>query len=98
MRSKSPCVYIMANFTPALYTGVTSDLYTCVWQHKFQPKPHSFAGELGCTRLVYFAEFSRMDDAIAFEKKVKGKKRAYKIALIEGMNPAWVDLAEDWFE
>jgi putative endonuclease len=49
------------------------------------------------TRLVWFAEFERMDDAIAWEKALKGKTRAKKMALIEERNPRWNDLAWDWF-
>ncbi len=50
------------------------------------------------TRLVWFAEFVRIDDAIAFEKALKGKSRGKKIALIEESNPRWNDLAWNWFE
>lgn len=94
---KEPCVYIMANTHRTVYTGVTSDLYTRVWQHK----QHAFDGftkRHGATQLVYIAEFSRMDDAIAWEKTVKGKSRAKKVALIEERNPRWNDLAWNWYE
>lgn len=50
------------------------------------------------TRLVWFAESARIDDAIAFEKSLKGKSRAKKIAMIEEVNPRWNDLAWNWFE
>jgi putative endonuclease len=33
-----------------------------------------------------------MDEAIAREKQIKGGSRARKIALIEAMNPDWMDL------
>lgn len=49
------------------------------------------------TKLVYIAEFARIDDAIAWEKMVKGRSRAWKIALIESGNPRWNDLAWNWF-
>ena len=39
-----------------------------------------------------------MDDAIAWEKALKGKTRAKKIALIEERNPRWNDLAWNWFD
>ena len=39
-----------------------------------------------------------MDDAIAWEKSVKGKNRAKKLALIEEHNPRWNDLAWNWYD
>jgi len=36
-----------------------------------------------------------MENAIAREKTMKGWKRAWKIALIEDMNPEWHDLYEE---
>jgi putative endonuclease len=33
-----------------------------------------------------------MDEALAREKQIKGGSRARKIALIEAMNPDWMDL------
>ena len=35
-------------------------------------------------------------NAIACEKKLKGWRRARKIALIEKVNPRWSDLSDDW--
>jgi len=37
-------------------------------------------------------------EAIAREKELKGWKRGKKIALIEAMNPVWVDLSRDWYD
>lgn len=98
MRQITPCVYIMANQERTIYAEVTSNLHTRVWQHKYAAPPKSFAGQHSCQDLVYFAEFARMDDAIAFEKFVKGKVRVFKLRLIEEMNPEWNDLAADWYE
>lgn len=98
MNNKIPCVYIMANPTRTMYVGVTSDLYARVWQHKYQPKPRSFAALYGCIKLVHYSEFARIDDAIAFEKKLKGKSRAFKFDLVEQTNPRWNDLAWNWYD
>ena len=92
-----PCVYIMANAHRTIYTGVTSNLYTRVWQHKHHALG-GFTKQYECTHLVYIAEFSRMDDAIAWERAVKGKSRGKKIALIEEQNPRWNDLAWNWYD
>ena len=42
--------------------------------------------------LVYFELFEDMPSAIAREKALKGITRAKKIALIESVNPDWMDL------
>lgn len=96
MQQKVPCVYIMASRSGVIYIGVTSDLGGRVWQHKNADKPGSFTDRYHCNRLVWFEEFSRMDDAITYEKYLKGKKRAFKVGLIERSNPDWKDLAESW--
>lgn len=94
---KNPCVYLMASRSRVLYIGVTSDLPKRIWQHKHAEKTGSFTQRYHCTHLVWFEEFSRMDDAIAFEKYLKGKVRKYKVALIEDTNPDRDDLSESWF-
>ena len=90
-------VYIMASHAPALYVGVTSDLRLRVAQHRQHTFPGSFTAQYRITRLVYFEELNCMATAIAREKQIKGWRRARKIALIEQDNPAWNDLAVDWF-
>jgi predicted GIY-YIG superfamily endonuclease len=94
---KTGFVYIMASPTRTTYVGVTSQLERRVWEHK----THFYDGftkEHGCTQLVYIAEFPRMDDAIAWEKVIKGKTRQKKLALIANHNPRWNDLAWNWFD
>ncbi|MGZ5446360.1 MAG: hypothetical protein ACXW5U_31990 [Thermoanaerobaculia bacterium] len=46
------------------------------------------------TRLVYFEEYTRVEDAIVREKQLKGWRRSKKVRLIEGVNPEWADLWE----
>jgi putative endonuclease len=94
---KQAFVYIMASETRTIYTGVTSNLERRVWEHKNHYR-EGFTKQHNLTNLVYIAEFARMDDAIVWEKTVKGKKRAKKIAMIEEQNPRWNDLAWNWFE
>ena len=43
-------------------------------------------------RLVYAEEHDSIEDAIPREKAMKAWKRAWKIELVEGVNPAWDDL------
>jgi len=90
---KQPAVYVMANRrNGTLYTGVTSNLARRVHQHKTGSQP-GFTQRYGCTMLVYVEVLDDMVAAIAREKQIKAGSRRKKLALIEGMNPDWTDLA-----
>jgi putative endonuclease len=43
-------------------------------------------------RLVYFEQFSDIENAIRREKRLKKWNRSWKIRLIEDVNPNWDDL------
>ena len=90
-------VYIMSNKAHRLYTGITSTLEKRVLQHKHHLLG-GFTTQYNFDRLVYFERFSRVTNAIAREKEIKGWTRAKKIALIEKENPWWHDLSADWYE
>ena len=88
----SAWVYIMSNRKDGvLYIGVTSDLSRRIVQHR-EGKGSAFCRRYGLTRLVYAEEHDSIGDAIAREKAMKAWKRAWKIELIEGVNPPWDDL------
>ena len=90
---KQPCVYILASQPyGTLYVGVTSDLIRRVYQHR-TAEGKGFTSGYGVVRLVRFELFETMPDAIAREKQLKRWHRQWKINLIEGENPQWVDLA-----
>ena len=87
-------VYIMSNRKDGvLYIGVTADLSRRTAQHR-EGKGSAFCRRYGLTRLVYAEEHDSIEDAIAREKAMKAWKRAWKIELIEGVNPEWDDLFE----
>ena len=88
-------VYILANHSKTLYTGVTSNLQRRLYEHK-QHLVAGFTSKYHVTRLVYFEETSDVRAALAREKCIKGWLRAKKIALIEASNPDWRDLSEEW--
>jgi putative endonuclease len=90
-------VYIMTNASRTLYAGVTNDLVPRVYEHKQKIVP-GFTSRYNITKLVYFEETTDIRAAIAREKQIKGWLRSKKIALIESFNPAWQDLAADWFD
>ena len=78
-----------------LYTGVTSNLYQRVHQHRTGAFP-GFTKEHGLKRLVWFEPFELMTSAIRREKTLKRYLRAWKINLIERENPDWDDLSLAW--
>ncbi|UYH55352.1 GIY-YIG nuclease family protein [Qipengyuania sp. SS22] len=85
-------VYIMSNRRDGvLYIGVTADLFRRIVQHR-EGHGSAFCRRYGLTRLVYAEEHDSIEDAIAREKAMKAWKRAWKIELIEGVNPEWDDL------
>jgi len=93
---KNYYVYIMANRSRTLYTGVTNNLVRRVAEHKEKKVP-GFTKKYGLTRLVYFERTPDVKAAIAQEKRIKGWLRTKKIVLIESANPKWNDLSAGWF-
>ncbi len=89
---KQPAVYILASKrNGTLYTGVTSALVQRVWQHK-KNLVEGFTSKYIVHMLVYYELHGDMEHAILREKQIKRWKRAWKIRLIEQMNPEWLDL------
>jgi putative endonuclease len=85
-------VYIMASQkNGTLYIGVTNSLSRRVTEHR-EGRGSAFAKRYGVQRLVYAEAFQRADEAIDQETRIKGWRRAWKIALIEKSNPNWDDL------
>lgn len=94
---KSGCVYIMASRrNGTLYIGVTSDLAKPAWEHR-EGLIGGFTRRYGCKFLVWYQAFDSLDEARRGELQMKEWRRAWKIELIEKLNPAWRDLYEDLF-
>ena len=90
-------VYILANRRyGVLYVGVTNDLLRRMIQHRAKIVP-GFTKEYGVIRLVYFEEYSSITEARARERSLKRWRRAWKLALVDQMNPEWRDLIEEHF-
>ena len=87
-------VYIIGSSSGTLYIGVTSDLYARVLQHR-SGEFAGFSKRYHCTGLLYSEGFSTIIEAITREKQLKGWRREKKIALINKMNPRWVDLFDE---
>lgn len=62
-----------------------------IFEHKTK-QVEGFTAKYGVDKLVYFAEFDSIQDAITKEKQLKKWKRDWKINLIEQDNPYWEDL------
>lgn len=88
-------VYILANRTKTIYTGVTNNLQRRIFEHKHL-MTKGFAYKYKLTKLVYYEVGRDIKVAISREKQIKGWLRKKKIALIESVNPEWKDLSKEW--
>ena len=94
---KQPVVYILASEPyGTLYIGVTSNLAGRLEAHR-NGSVAGFTKEYGVHILVYFEAHEDMYEAIQREKRLKKWNRAWKIRLIEEMNPEWRDLSAQAF-
>jgi putative endonuclease len=92
---KQFCVYILASKrNGTLYIGVTSQLAARVWQHKSKTAD-GFTAKYGVDQLVYYEAHGCAETAIVREKQLKKWRRAWKIELIETVNPQWQDLYDE---
>ena len=90
-------VYILCSQkNGTLYTGMTTDLYARLQEHKNHHDPNNFTAKHDVTRLVWFERYDLIVDAIAREKAIKKWKRAWKIELIEKDNPDWKEIILDY--
>jgi putative endonuclease len=92
-----PVVYILASEPyGTLYIGVTGNLAARIEAHR-NGSVDGFTKEYDVHTLVYFEVHSEMYEAIQREKRLKKWNRAWKIRLIEEMNPEWKDLSAQAF-
>jgi len=84
--------YILSNKNDTtLYIGVTNGLARRVAEHRSGIIP-GFTQKYNCHKLVYFEEYSDIDQAITREKQLKKWSRTKKEALIDTKNKARDDL------
>jgi putative endonuclease len=93
---KTYYVYVMTNRSSTLYVGMTNNLLRRILEHRSR-MAGSFTARYRIDRLVYFEETSDVNVAIHREKELKGWTRARKIALINSVNPRWIDLSDELF-
>lgn len=90
--------YILSNYTiTTFYIGVTNNLQIRLAQHR-NGEGGMFTAKYKCHYLMYYEEYSNINDAIAREKNLKNWHREWKINLIRKENPELKDLSETWFD
>ena len=91
---KFPATYIMASrYRGTMYTGVTSNLWQRVCDHK-NGRFKGFTDDYNIKTLVWNEHHHMMEDAIRREKQIKKWNRPWKFRIIEEMNKDWLDLHE----
>ncbi len=77
----------------AIYTGMSGDIPGRALQHAGVRDGGSvWARKYKARHLVYYEIWDDYTAARVREEKIKGWKREWKVALVEGFNPAWSDL------
>ncbi|MEK7637078.1 MAG: GIY-YIG nuclease family protein [Patescibacteria group bacterium] len=85
-------VYMMASVNRrALYIGVTNNLIRRVLEHK-RGDVAGFTKQYHCVVLAWYDVTDDVAGAIDTEKRIKKWRRSKKNALIETINPNWLDL------
>ena len=90
-------VYILTNFKKTVYyTGVTNNLNQRLVEHYLnRGNIQSFTGRYYVNNLVYYQDFKYINDAIAWEKEIKGWRREKKLNIIKLFNPKMNFLNEE---
>jgi putative endonuclease len=77
-----------------LYIGVTNSLSRRIWEHR-ESTGANFPTRYQCKKLIYYEHYRDIRDALARESQLKKWSRAKKVALINRLNPSWLDLGMD---
>ncbi|MGX7706809.1 GIY-YIG nuclease family protein [Methylobacterium sp. Gmos1] len=93
--AKGGFVYMLASGrNGTLYLGSTVDLCRRIYEHQQAYTP-GFTTRYGILDLVWYERYELITDARHREYALKKWRRAWKIGLIEAMNPDWRDLSVD---
>ena len=88
-------VYVLASRrNGTLYIGMTDDLVKRTWQHRNGVVP-GFTKQYQVKMLVWYEAHETRESALTRERQMKRWNRAWKLQIIEQMNPGWRDLWED---
>ena len=85
-------VYILTNKNNrVLYIGVTNALQRRIYEHRSE-LIDGFTKKYHLSKLIYFEEYSDVNEAILREKQLKSWSRAKKNSLVLNSNPELKDL------
>ena len=88
-------IYIVTNRNHSvLYIGVTNSLSRRIWEHR-ERAPARISSSLPMQKANLLEHYRDIRDALARESQLKKWSRAKKIALINRLNPSWLDLGMD---
>lgn len=89
-------VYILKCCDEFYYVGVTNDLDARLYEHHSGINPKAYTFKRRPLELVFCEHFLNVEDAIAFEKQLKGWRRAKKEAFIAGRWDLLPELARSY--
>jgi putative endonuclease len=78
---KTYYVYMLLCADRSFYVGITNDPEARVAQHQLGNDPTCYTFTRRPVKLVHCSDFRNIDDAIAWEKQLKGWSRAKKVAM-----------------
>ncbi|WP_347924765.1 GIY-YIG nuclease family protein [Pontimicrobium sp. SW4] len=80
-------IYILTNkYRTTFYVGVTSNLNKRIIEHQ-NKEGSKFTRKYNLTDLIYFEEFTDINQAIAREKQLKNWHKEWKLNLVKEKNP-----------
>ncbi len=91
-------------FPCSIYSRQQAKWYSVYWRNKqsgtsylaaSKQRSRWFYSKYSIHQLVWYEIYEEMNEAIKREKQLKKWKRAWKLELIEEMNPEWQDLWEE---
>lgn len=75
-------VYILKCSDTSYYTGITNDIDRRLWEHQEGINSSCYTFKRRPVELVYYEPFNDVNQAIVWEKQIKGWSRKKKEALI----------------
>ena len=81
---KTLYVYVLRCFDGTFYIGVTNDVDRRLWEHENGESRRHYTYARRPLRLIHVSEFASPNEAIAFEKRLKGWTHRKKRAFVEG--------------
>jgi len=77
-------VYILLCKDNSYYTGITNNIEKRIVEHNHSPNKTSYTYSRRPVKIVFYETFQNPNDAILWEKRIKGWSRKKKEALING--------------